>query len=75
MRNTLLLALTLFTAGGGTTFGQTCTFSVAGLNDWRKVMGPVNVECGGFLQRSAPWGNWGVNSNFGTRNDTTQFQG
>jgi hypothetical protein len=31
-------------------------------------------ECGRFFH-SAPWGNWGVNSNLGTRLDTNQFQG
>ena len=31
-------------------------------------------ECEGFFH-SAPWGNWGVNSNVGTRHDTDQFKG
>ncbi len=31
-------------------------------------------ECDGFFH-SAPWGNWGVNSNVGTRHDTDQFKG
>ncbi len=31
-------------------------------------------ECGRFFHTS-PWGNWGVNSNLGTRLDTDQFQG
>ena len=31
-------------------------------------------ECSGFFH-SVPWGNWGVNSNLGTRTDTDQFKG
>ncbi|MEP7270731.1 MAG: hypothetical protein ABI882_04470 [Acidobacteriota bacterium] len=31
-------------------------------------------ECDGFFH-TAPWGNWGVNSNVGTRRDTDQFKG
>jgi hypothetical protein len=31
-------------------------------------------ECGRFFH-SVPWGNWGVNSNLGTRLNTDQFQG
>ncbi|MFN9300414.1 MAG: hypothetical protein ACK6DZ_22270, partial [Acidobacteriota bacterium] len=73
MRATLLV-LTGFIISSVNCLAQTCTFSTAGLNSWRKVMGPVNLECGGFTIHSAPFGNWGANSNFGLRNDGTQFQ-
>jgi hypothetical protein len=56
----------------------TCWLSVAGLNQERFVWGPVNVECGwepGGCWHSAPWGNWGVTSNYGHKQDGTQFQG
>lgn len=53
---------------------QTCVISTAGLNLWRRVMGPVNEECIGF-PHSAPFGNWGATSNFGPKVDGAQFEG
>ena len=53
---------------------QVCRFSVAGLNQARRVMGPVNVECPAPLH-SAPFGNWGVTSNFGPKLNGHQFDG
>ncbi len=56
---------------------QTCWLSVAGLNQNRFVWGPVNVECGweGSCWHSPPFGNWGVTSNYGQKQDGDQFQG
>jgi len=53
---------------------QVCRLSVAGLNRNRQVLGPVNVECPGGVH-SAPFGNWGVTSNFGSALDGHQFDG
>ena len=47
---------------------------LTGQNRLRTVDGEVNVECGGD-GHSAPFGNWGVNSNYGQINDTWQFRG
>lgn len=54
--------------------GQTCRVWMSGDNTWRKVMGPVDKECGAGLH-SPPFGNWGVTSNFGHKEDGNQFQG
>jgi uncharacterized protein (TIGR03437 family) len=59
---------------GGTLHAQICRVSVAGLNRNRAVMGPVNVECPPSIH-TAPLGNWGVSSNFGTKQNGQQFQG
>ncbi len=53
---------------------QVCRLSVAGLNRDRRVLGPVNVECPSPVH-SAPFGNWGVTSNFGQKRDAHQFDG
>lgn len=55
-------------------FGQVCRLSVAGLNRERRVMGPVSAECPDPLH-SAPFGNWGVTSNFGGKLNGRQFDG
>lgn len=54
-----------------------CQISYSGLNKDRKVMGPVSAECPGDppWPHSYPFGNWGVNSNVGSRIDGHQFQG
>jgi len=53
-----------------------CQVKVVAQNRNRKVTGAVNVECTlGRLQHSAPFGNWGVSSPFGSRRDTDQFRG
>ena len=57
----------------GVARGQHCAVEVSGLNKDRKVFGPVSVECGGV--HSGPFGNWGVTSNHGDREDKHQFQG
>lgn len=50
-----------------------CTADLAFYNLNRRIHGEVNVECGGI--HSAPYGNWGVNSNYGGREDGHQFPG
>ncbi|HWR50617.1 MAG TPA: hypothetical protein VN428_05895 [Bryobacteraceae bacterium] len=55
--------------------GQVCRLQVAGLNQSRRVIGPVNVECPGEVVHSAPFGNWGVTSNYGQKRDSRQFDG
>lgn len=53
---------------------QVCRLSVAGVNQNRRVIGPVSAECPGSLH-TAPFGNWGVTSNFGAKRDGHQFDG
>ena len=60
----------------------TCTIDTAWRNTDRYVQGPVYAECYGdpincwpFAGHTVPWGNWGVNSNAGNKNDTHQFWG
>ena len=52
-----------------------CDTDVLFHNKERRVPGPVNTECGSGPGHSAPWGNWGVDSNFGSRIDGFQFAG
>ena len=53
---------------------QVCRVSLAGLNQNRRVMGPIHVECPPSLH-SVPFGNWGVTSNFGQKGNSRQFEG
>jgi hypothetical protein len=53
---------------------QVCSFSTAGLNRARTVMGPVHAECPGSIH-SAPFGNWGVSSTWGAKRNGNQFDG
>ncbi|MBK9171224.1 MAG: hypothetical protein IPM24_27735 [Bryobacterales bacterium] len=53
---------------------QVCRLSVAGLNRARRAIRNVNAECPHPVH-SAPFGNWGVTSNFGVKRDSNQFQG
>ena len=53
---------------------ESCTVTVTGQNRNRLVNGAVNMECGAGLH-SAPFGNWGVRSNYGSVKDTDQFRG
>lgn len=55
-------------------WAQVCRLSVAGLNRNRSVSGPVSAECPAPLH-SAPFGNWGVTSNFGGKLNGHQFDG
>ena len=52
---------------------EACVVVLQGQNRNRKVAGAVGTECGPV--HSAPWGNWGVNSNYGPTQDTSQFPG
>ncbi|MFN7938525.1 MAG: hypothetical protein U0R19_34675 [Bryobacteraceae bacterium] len=55
-------------------FAQVCRLSVAGLNRERRVMGAISAECPDPLH-TAPFGNWGVTSNFGGKLNGHQFDG
>ena len=64
--------------GDGWAVDGACRINYTGLNKDRKVMGPVSAECTdvpGPISHSVPFGNWGVNSDCGTRIDGHQFQG
>ncbi len=54
---------------------QVCRLSVAGLNQDRHVKGDIHAECPGDFVHTAPFGNWGVTSNFGHKGDSHQFDG
>ncbi|MGH9660216.1 MAG: hypothetical protein ACRD96_16825 [Bryobacteraceae bacterium] len=54
---------------------QICRLSVAGLNQNRRVLGPITAECSSRILHTTPFGNWGVTSNFGTKRDGHQFDG
>ena len=77
----ILTCLLVFTPGSvsaQSTDEEVAVIILTGQNRDRTVAGAVNTECGkrviGF-RHSPPWGNWGVDSNYGTRSDTTQFRG
>ncbi len=71
-QTTLLLALGCGLATEA--FAQSrCIINVNLVNHNRYVYQSTE-ECGQFWHTS-PWGNWGVNSNVGTRRDTDQFKG
>jgi hypothetical protein len=53
---------------------QICSFSIAGVNRSRVVMGPVHAEGPGSIH-SAPFGNWGASSPFGAKRNGHQFDG
>jgi hypothetical protein len=57
-----------------TALAQQCQFSIAGLNRQRRAMNGINVECPGSIH-TAPFGNWGVTSNYGKKQNGHQFQG
>lgn len=50
----------------GSVQAQACSFSIAGLNGERAVIGPVHPECPGSIH-STPFGNSGANSPFGSK--------
>jgi uncharacterized protein (TIGR03437 family) len=68
------LCLVIFTGISPELDAQVCRLSVAGLNQSRRVAGPVSAECPAPLH-TAPFGNWGVTSNFGPKLDGHQFDG
>jgi len=51
-----------------------CEVEIKAWNRDRETTGEVDVECGAGAH-SAPFGNWGVTSNFDRRRDTDQFRG
>jgi uncharacterized protein (TIGR03437 family) len=51
-----------------------CRISVAGLNQARRVTGAIRAECSSPVH-SAPFGNWGVASNYGQKGNSHQFDG
>lgn len=74
---TLLVLTSLLTAVGSLpaqTEEQSCLIVFTGQNRLRTVAGVVDEECGGGWH-SAPWGNWGVSSNYDRKRDTDQFRG
>lgn len=50
-----------------------CQHYVEMFNRDRHVYEAPNAECGGI--HTVPFGNWGVDSNYGSRQDTDQFAG
>ena len=73
----LALVFLLVTAAGSVPAQdteQTCVIVLKGQNQNRTVAGAVNEECGDDWH-TAPWGNWGVASNYGDITDTDQFPG
>jgi uncharacterized protein (TIGR03437 family) len=54
--------------------GQVCRITTSGLTRNRRVDGPIHAECPHPIH-SAPFGNWGVTSNFGQKENGHQFQG
>ena len=73
----LLVLTSLLTAAGSVPAQadeQTCVVLLSGQNRYRKMAGRINVECG-FEGHTVPWGNWGVDSNYGGITDTDQFRG
>ncbi len=56
--------------------GQVCWVQYEVFNKDRKVAGPVNKECGRPADTgSAPFGNWGVETETSPRKDGFQFAG
>lgn len=54
---------------------QVCTISYSVFNKDRYVHGPINTECSTSGAHSAPFGNWGVNTESSDRKDGRQFEG
>lgn len=76
MKVHLFAAALVLTLGFGTVVeGQVCTLNFQLWNRDREVNGEVNTECSPSIHPTTTWGNWGVNSNWGTREDGHQFQG
>lgn len=65
----------LFLISSTACLAQVCRLSVAGLSQSRRVTGQVHAECPEDIVHSAPFGNWGVTSNFGQKHDSHQFDG
>jgi uncharacterized protein (TIGR03437 family) len=69
-----VLALGICLGSTCTLLGQVCRVSASGLNRNRKVTGAIHAECPSPIH-TAPFGNWGVTSNFGQKVNGHQFQG
>lgn len=53
-----------------------CSRGFIPYNNFRRVFGnDLDLECPDEPWSTGYWGNWGVDSNMGSRNDTTQFNG
>ena len=74
MRRLAALGVLLVVLLGFPLSAQVCRLSVAGLNQSRRVVGAVHAECPG-APHTAPFGNWGVGSNYGQKGDSHQFDG
>jgi len=59
----------------GSASAQQCMVQFDMENSDRHVYGEVAAECAGAWPHDPPWGNWGVDSNVGSRIDGHQFQG
>ena len=70
---TFLLVTTTSNLSGQGYFDEACVVTLEGQNKNRIVAGAVNTEC--HFPHTPPWGNWGVDSNYGHRTDTDQFRG
>ena len=57
----------------GQLYAQNCRVAFTLENKNRYIHGEVYKECGSY--HSPPWGNWGVVSNYGSRQDGNQFKG
>lgn len=73
MKKHIALLAVLITLNALLAEAQICVMPIRMLNSSRHVVGDVNTECGGI--HSAPWGNWGVASNFADKGDGDQFRG
>ena len=75
----ILTCLLVFTSGSvpaQSTDEELAVIVLTGQNRDRTVAGALNVECGYDTEpHSAPFGNWGVASNYGDISDTDQFRG
>ena len=78
----LMVSLVLVLASAKPTAGQNppysgtwCGLLLSGETRNRHVYGAVNAECGNCVGHTAPFGNWGVYSYFGTSWDGDQYKG
>lgn len=69
------LALVVMAVTPRIAFAQRCYVFARWENENRNVFGAVNTECGSCSGHTPPWGNWGVDSPTGGRDDGTQFMG
>ncbi len=76
---TFSLTLTPESLSAQSTDKEIVVVTLTGQNYNRKVAGVVTTECDDVRRpvqwHDPPWGNWGVDSNYGSRTDTDQFRG